>query len=54
MAALERIAPGHVTTVRAAVFDHLTSERTRTLSEKCEKILAASHRPPPPATMGLP
>ncbi|MGP3916568.1 MarR family winged helix-turn-helix transcriptional regulator [Nonomuraea sp. 10N515B] len=46
--ALERIAPGHVATVRAAVFDRLTPEQTRNFGEICETILAAltdSHGP---------
>ncbi|MEY9841758.1 MarR family winged helix-turn-helix transcriptional regulator [Streptacidiphilus sp. EB103A] len=41
MTALEQTAPGHVATVRAAVFDHLTPEQTRQLGEICETILAA-------------
>ncbi|MGI5286491.1 MarR family winged helix-turn-helix transcriptional regulator [Nonomuraea polychroma] len=48
MTALERIAPGHVATVRAAVFDRLTPEQTRYFGEICETILAAltdSHGP---------
>ncbi|MER6273753.1 MarR family winged helix-turn-helix transcriptional regulator [Streptomyces sp. NPDC001797] len=54
MAALARIAPGHVTTVRAAIFDHLSSEQTRAFTEICETILAALTDPQGPATTGLP
>ena len=54
MAALERIAPGHVTTVRAAVFDHLTSEQTRSFRQICEAILTALTDPHGPAATGLP
>lgn len=33
MAVLERAAPGHVATVRACLFDHLTPEQVRQLEE---------------------
>jgi DNA-binding MarR family transcriptional regulator len=33
MAAVERAAPGHVETVRAALFDHLTPEQVRQVEE---------------------
>lgn len=33
MAVLERTAPGHVETVRAAIFDHLTPEQVRQMEE---------------------
>ncbi|MBO4259225.1 MarR family winged helix-turn-helix transcriptional regulator [Streptomyces griseorubiginosus] len=54
MAALEKTAPGHVSTVRAAVFDHLTAEQTRHFAEVCETILAALTDPDGPVTTGLP
>ncbi|MDN0199829.1 MarR family transcriptional regulator [Streptomyces sp. S.PNR 29] len=54
VAALERTAPGHVSTVRAAVFDHLTAEQTRCFAEICETILNALTDPHGPATTGLP
>jgi len=41
MALLERTAPGHVETVRAAVFDHLTPEQVGQLEEICGSITRA-------------
>ncbi|GGN67366.1 MarR family transcriptional regulator [Streptomyces albiflavescens] len=41
MALLERTAPGHVETVRAAIFDHLTPEQVGQLEEICESIARA-------------
>ncbi|MET8780153.1 MarR family transcriptional regulator [Streptomyces sp. NPDC004589] len=38
---LERAAPGHVETVRAAVFDHLTPEQVSQLEAICDRITAA-------------
>jgi DNA-binding MarR family transcriptional regulator len=38
MALLERSAPGHVETVRAAVFEHLTPEQVGQLEEICASI----------------
>ncbi|WP_225833040.1 MarR family winged helix-turn-helix transcriptional regulator [Streptomyces sp. NK08204] len=38
MAVLERTAPGHVDTVRAALFDRLTPEQVRQLEEICTGI----------------
>ena len=35
MALLERAAPGHVETVRTAIFDHLTPEQVGQLDEIC-------------------
>ncbi|MGW3954145.1 MarR family winged helix-turn-helix transcriptional regulator [Streptomyces sp. NPDC004752] len=42
-AALERTAPGHVETVRAAVFDHLSEEQVGQLEEICTAIARALH-----------
>jgi DNA-binding MarR family transcriptional regulator len=41
MAVLERTAPGHVETVRAAVFDHLTPEQVAQLEEISASITRA-------------
>ncbi|MFJ2818446.1 MarR family winged helix-turn-helix transcriptional regulator [Streptomyces sp. NPDC091279] len=41
MATLERSAPGHVETVRAALFDHLTEEQVGQLEEICSGITRA-------------
>ncbi|MDX2939029.1 MarR family winged helix-turn-helix transcriptional regulator [Streptomyces ipomoeae] len=41
MALLERTAPGHVATVRKAVFDHLRPEQIGQLEEICAGIAAA-------------
>lgn len=41
MALLERTAPGHVGTVRSAVFDHLTTEQVAQLEEICVRITEA-------------
>ncbi|MFD5520472.1 MarR family winged helix-turn-helix transcriptional regulator [Streptomyces sp. NPDC127066] len=41
MALLERVAPGHVETVRTAIFDHLTPEQVRQLDEICGTITRA-------------
>ncbi|MEV5433763.1 MarR family transcriptional regulator [Streptomyces sp. NPDC052701] len=40
-AVLERAAPGHVATVRAALFDHLTTEQVGQLEEICTGIARA-------------
>ncbi|WP_329300509.1 MarR family transcriptional regulator [Streptomyces sp. NBC_00659] len=40
-ALLERVAPGHVETVRTAIFDHLTPEQVRQLDEICGTITRA-------------
>ncbi|MBW8702419.1 HTH-type transcriptional regulator MhqR [Streptomyces sp. MBT84] len=40
-ALLERAAPGHVETVRAAVFDHLTPEQVSQLEAICDRITEA-------------
>ncbi|MET7982473.1 MarR family transcriptional regulator [Streptomyces sp. NPDC005281] len=41
MALLERVAPGHVETVRTAIFDHLTPEQVCQLDEICATITRA-------------
>ncbi|MER6125660.1 MarR family transcriptional regulator [Streptomyces sp. NPDC001795] len=41
MALLERTAPGHVETVRAAVFDHLTPEQVAQLEAISDRITEA-------------
>ncbi|WP_369234819.1 MarR family winged helix-turn-helix transcriptional regulator [Streptomyces sp. R21] len=41
MSLLERSAPGHAETVRAAVFDHLTPEQVGQLEEICTSITRA-------------
>ncbi|MEU0435764.1 MarR family transcriptional regulator [Streptomyces sp. NPDC006290] len=41
MALLERVAPGHVETVRTAIFDHLTPEQVEQLDEICGTITRA-------------
>ena len=41
MELLERTAPGHVETVRAAVFDHLTPEQVNQLEAICTRITDA-------------
>ncbi|MFF3890407.1 MarR family winged helix-turn-helix transcriptional regulator [Streptomyces sp. NPDC001914] len=41
MSLVERIAPGHVATVRAAVFDRLTAEQVGQLEEICDAITLA-------------
>jgi hypothetical protein len=41
MAVLERAAPGHVETVRASLFDHLTEEQVGQLEEICSGIARA-------------
>jgi len=38
MTLLERTAPGHVETVRASLFDHLTPEQVRQLEEICAGV----------------
>ncbi|WP_329273671.1 MarR family winged helix-turn-helix transcriptional regulator [Streptomyces sp. NBC_01451] len=38
MAVLERSAPGHVATVRASLFDHLTPEQVGQLEEICTSV----------------
>ncbi|UXY20680.1 MarR family transcriptional regulator [Streptomyces cynarae] len=40
-ALLERTAPGHVDTVRSAVFDHLTEEQVAQLEAICSRITEA-------------
>ena len=42
---LERAAPGHVATVRAAVFDRLDPGRIRVFGEVCEIVLAGLSDP---------
>jgi hypothetical protein len=41
MATLEQTAPGHVETVRAAIFDHLTAEQVAQLEEISTGIMRA-------------
>lgn len=41
MAVLERTAPGHVETVRASLFDHLSEEQVGQLEEICSGIARA-------------
>ncbi|SPF01926.1 MarR family winged helix-turn-helix transcriptional regulator [Streptomyces sp. MA5143a] len=41
LALLERLAPGHVESVRKAVFDHLTPEQIGQFEEICSTIAAA-------------
>ncbi|MET9892398.1 MarR family transcriptional regulator [Streptomyces sp. NBC_00647] len=41
MTLLERVAPGHVETVRTAIFDHLTPEQVEQLDEICGTITRA-------------
>ncbi|MFI2431878.1 MarR family winged helix-turn-helix transcriptional regulator [Streptomyces sp. NPDC018693] len=41
MAVLERTAPGHVETVRASLFDHLSAEQVAQLEEISSQILRA-------------
>ncbi|WP_324783049.1 MarR family winged helix-turn-helix transcriptional regulator [Streptomyces sp. H51] len=41
MAVLERTAPGHVETVRASLFDHLTEEQVGQLEDICTGIARA-------------
>lgn len=50
MAVLERTAPGHVETVRAAVFDHLTPEQVAQLEEISASITWAIQGGKPGAT----
>lgn len=45
MAVLERTAPGHVETVRAAIFDHLTPEQVRQMEEISAGIVRALEEP---------
>ncbi|MER7479094.1 MarR family transcriptional regulator [Streptomyces sp. NPDC126510] len=55
LSALERAAPGHVATVRAAVFDRLTPEQASAFGEACEILLAGLTGPGRPASSsGLP
>lgn len=49
LSTLERAAPGHVATVRAAVFDRLDAEQVRVFGEVCEIVLAALSGPDRPA-----
>jgi DNA-binding MarR family transcriptional regulator len=53
-AVLERAAPGHVATVRAAVFDRLSAEQVRAFGEVCELVLAGLAGPDRPAAADLP
>ena len=46
--ALDRAAPGHVATVRAAVFDRLDPEQVRVFGEVCEIVLAGLSDPERP------
>jgi hypothetical protein len=41
MAVLERTAPGHVETVRASLFDHLSEDQVGQLEEICAQIAGA-------------
>ncbi|MGW0839362.1 MarR family winged helix-turn-helix transcriptional regulator [Streptomyces sp. NPDC002787] len=50
MALLERTAPGHVETVRKAVFDHLSPEQIVQFEEICGAIAAAIQGGDPQAT----
>jgi DNA-binding MarR family transcriptional regulator len=50
MTALENAAPGHVATVRAAVFDRLTPEQIQAFGEACETVLAGLTAPDGPIT----
>ncbi|MGW0822459.1 MarR family winged helix-turn-helix transcriptional regulator [Streptomyces sp. NPDC002845] len=50
MALLERTAPGHVETVRKAVFDHLTPEQVGQLERICSGIAQALQGDDPKAT----
>ncbi|MEV5714594.1 MarR family transcriptional regulator [Amycolatopsis mediterranei] len=54
MALLERAAPGHVATVRTAVFDRLSPDQVRTFGEVCETILTGLTGPDRPADANLP
>ncbi|MFD8812834.1 MarR family winged helix-turn-helix transcriptional regulator [Streptomyces sp. NPDC059627] len=57
MAVLERTAPGHVETVRAAVFDHLSDEQVEQLEEISSVIaraLEGDESAPLPASDQLP
>lgn len=54
MEALERAVPGHVATVRASVFDHLTPAQARRFGQACETILAALTGPDRPGAADLP
>ncbi|WP_327728906.1 MarR family transcriptional regulator [Streptomyces sp. NBC_00487] len=52
MALLERTAPGHVETVRKAVFDHLSAEQISQFEEICAAIATAIQGGEPQATAG--
>lgn len=57
MAVLERTAPGHVATVRASLFDHLTPEQVGQLEEICagvERALQGDGTESAPSPEGLP
>lgn len=55
MTVLENAAPGHVATVRTAVFDRLSPEQVRAFGEICETILAGLTGPDRPiASADLP
>ena len=47
-------APGHVATVRAAVFDRLSPDQVRAFGEVCETILTGLTGPDRPADANLP
>ena len=49
LSTLERAAPGHVATVRAAVFDRLDAEQIRVFGEVCEIVLSGLSGPDRPA-----
>jgi DNA-binding MarR family transcriptional regulator len=48
LSTLERAVPGHVATVRAAVFDRLDDEQIRAFGEICEIIVSALSGPDRP------
>jgi DNA-binding MarR family transcriptional regulator len=48
LAEVEATAPGHVEEARLALFDHLSREQVRQLSEVCRTVLAATEDPPVP------
>ena len=52
MALLERTAPGHVETVRKAVFDHLDPEQISQFEEICAAIATAIQGGDPRAATG--
>ncbi|MEU9190077.1 MarR family transcriptional regulator [Streptomyces sp. NPDC048484] len=50
MTLLERVAPGHVKTVRATLFDHLTAEQVGQLEEICAGVARALEGDDPQTT----